>query len=228
MEKKKNNDIRRKIKMNYIISFPRSGQHLIESVLRYIYDNLNKEFIYCEYYSCCSSLDNCKFNSNFQKNHDFWLNDKLDYNTNKLLINNNNKYLVLYRNNKIKQLEAYYTYYIKSSRIKKVYDYNELISFINGNSTYYDNFINKWVNNNQTNILKIDYYDFISNPNFNIKKIYYHFNNDKLKDESILNIKDIKFSSDNGLRKKDEAKVISLLNEIDIELYNKIKIELKW
>ena len=28
--------------MNYIISFPRSGQHLVESIIRYLYSKLDK------------------------------------------------------------------------------------------------------------------------------------------------------------------------------------------
>ncbi len=205
---------------NYIISLPRSGQHMIESILRYIYSNINKEFKYCEYYTCCKKIGNCNKNCNFQKNHDFWLNT----NSNKLPIHKNSKYLVLYRRDKIKQLESYYRFYLLSS--SKNYDYNELIGFINRNSTYYDNFIKKWVDNNRNNILKIEYYDLITDPNYYIEKIFYHFENDKI-DSNIFNIKDLIFPIYNGVNKK-EYKKIDLVNNLNKDIYNKIKSELKW
>lgn len=221
---KKDDVSRRKIKMNYIISFPRSGQHLVESILGYIYKKLNKDFTYCEFYSCCNKIGECPKKSNFQKNHDFWINK--DYN--KFLIKNSDKYLVLYRKDKIKQLEAYYRFYVKTSRKKLVYNYDELISFAKNNSLYYDNFINKWVNNNLNNILKIEYYDFVNDPNFYIKNIYYHFNPTSLTDESIFNIKNIDFNIDNGFRKREIHNTIKVMNNIDVELYEKIKKDLEW
>jgi hypothetical protein len=214
--------------MNYIVSFPRSGQHLIESIIRYLYSKLSKEFKYCEYYSCCNSLGKCNLSSNFQKNHDFWLNSNITYEPNKFHINMYDKYLVLYRKDKIKQLEAYYRYYINSLNVKRNYNYDDLISFINGNSQYYDNFVTKWINNDLDNILKIEYYDFTDDSDFYIKKIYYHFNIEKVKNECIFNLKNVQLTVDNGFRERESHNKIKINNNIDIELYNKIKNELKW
>ena len=44
--------------MNIIVSFPRSGQHLIESVLRFLCTKIGKEFTYCEFYNCCKNIIN--------------------------------------------------------------------------------------------------------------------------------------------------------------------------
>lgn len=68
-----------------LISFPRSGQHLISEVLRLIYKEHNYDFSYCEYYRCCNKVP-CQFGSMFMKNHDFLLQYE---------IKTNEKYIVL-------------------------------------------------------------------------------------------------------------------------------------
>ena len=55
-----------------IISFPRSGQHLIESVMRHLCLQHNIDFTYCEYYGCCKTIP-CSKGYLFSKNHDFSL-----------------------------------------------------------------------------------------------------------------------------------------------------------
>ena len=39
-----------------MVSFPRSGQHLVEKILKYWCDEHNIEFKYCEFYGCCNSI----------------------------------------------------------------------------------------------------------------------------------------------------------------------------
>ena len=56
-----------------IISFPRSGQHLTEKVLKVICSYFNQPYSYCEFYNCCRTIP-CKKKYRFMKNHDCYLN----------------------------------------------------------------------------------------------------------------------------------------------------------
>lgn len=143
-------------KNRMLISFPRSGQGLIEKILNYLCEKHDIPFSYCEFYTCCKKIP-CKKKSFFQKNHDFHL---------KLNINSNYQYIILYRKDKIKQLEAYYRYRLHNNWNDAAYDYNNLLSYIKENSNYYDNFIKKWISNtlNHPNFLYIEYYDLVNDP----------------------------------------------------------------
>jgi len=83
---------------------------MIQRVLKDIYDSHNLEFTYCGYYSDSSWTDSngvihncgcgetpCARNCEFQKNHDFSL---------ELEINDNCKYIVIYREDETLQLES--------------------------------------------------------------------------------------------------------------------------
>jgi hypothetical protein len=132
--------------MNIIVSFPRSGQHLVEKILEFCCKGHEIDFTYCEFYTCCNSLP-CKKDKEFSKNHDFDL---------KLEINNDIKCVCLYREDIILQLESYYRFSIGQTKIK--YKYKDLLKFIKDESTYYNDFKSKWINNKNKNILKVDYY----------------------------------------------------------------------
>jgi len=194
-----------------IISFPRSGQHLLQSILEYILVNHNKPYSFCEYYTCCKTTP-CKKNSIFQKNHDF-------YNTYTILPNN--KYIVLYRRDKILQLESYYRFIINKNH--KEYNDMDLVKFINKQSTYYDNFINKWVN--KENILSIEYYELIQNPKESIEKIFaYTYPTLILNKDIIENIAEIDFSINNKscIYNNTSSKII-VKNNMDSIKYKYIK-----
>ena len=45
--------------MDIIVSFPRSGQHLVEKILEFCCKEHDIDFTYCEFYTCCESLP-CK------------------------------------------------------------------------------------------------------------------------------------------------------------------------
>ena len=83
---------------NFLVSFPRSGQHLLERLLKDTYEYYDWEFSYCEFYECCRSAP-CSKGSLFTKNHDFGVN---------LPIEDEYRYLVLYRHDKLRQLEAWF------------------------------------------------------------------------------------------------------------------------
>ena len=73
---------------------------MTEKLLRDFHTKFDIPYSYCEYYTCCRTIP-CKLNSVYQKNHDFRL---------MFPIKDNEKYLFLYREDKIEQLEAYYRY----------------------------------------------------------------------------------------------------------------------
>jgi len=195
-----------------IISFPRSGQHLLQSILNYVFMNHDLKYSFCEYYNCCNSVP-CKFKKNICKNHDF---------DNKYNILPNDKYIVLYRNDMILQLESYYRYSIKENKLE--YKYHDLIKFIKGLSKYYYNFKDKWIDKNYDNVLKIEYYDLVTNTVECIKKIMAHIRPGiMLKSEIIDKIPELTFSE---YGKSSDAKNIAILNKMPDELYQKIKMEL--
>lgn len=149
-----------------IISFPRSGQHMNERILKEFHKVNNIPYKYCEFYSCCNIVP-CKYNSVYQKNHDFDLS---------LKIQQNQKYLFLYRKNKLEQLEAYYIYSRKNKQdYKESNEYLNLLKFCRKNSSYYDSLVTKFVNNDNENILCIDYDDYLNYPSKTFHKIINFF-----------------------------------------------------
>ena len=157
-----------------IVSFPRSGQHLFERICRHIFLYYGKNFSYCEFYECCRKIP-CEKKSIFQKNHDFNL--RLNFET-------NDKFIVLYRKDKIKQLESYYRFeceYKKdfyNSQIdytnSKVFD--NLIKFIKRKNKYYKSFVNKYISSNKyPNSLIIEYDEFVTNQYEQILRIINYF-----------------------------------------------------
>jgi hypothetical protein len=165
----------------HIISFSRSRQHLIQRLLNQIYIYYKKEFTYCEYYSCCQKVP-CAKNNEFQKNHDFNMN---------LFIPPEDKFIVLYRSDKIKQYESYFrlSYFKKEiGNVNLNYNYEELfkrlINFIQNNSNYYNNFVKKYITSNTyKNLLIIEYDDFIQNFKDYIKKIIIYLDIKKTDDD---------------------------------------------
>lgn len=171
-----------------IVSFPRSGQHLTERLLKFYCKKQQLKFSYCEYYSHCNHSP-CLNRRVFQKNHDFDLN---------LPIDSSQKYIVLYRNNMTAQLESWFRYYLKEqwnvSHDNKEIDYkntekrNMLIKFINSKTDYYVNFLKKWVYNSYTNIYKIEYNDLINNSENILQMFNFIFPDiDHKNDKKILN-----------------------------------------
>jgi hypothetical protein len=201
--------------MNIIVSFPRSGQHLVEKILEFCCKEHDIDFTYCEFYSCCKSIP-CNNGKNTSKNHDFDLD---------LKISDDIKYISLYRKDMILQLESYYRYLSEYNDCE--YNYDDLLSFIIKSSNYYKGFVEKWIDNEKTNILKIDYYDIVKNPiEFSIK-IFKHFYPDvPLKLESFEKLKEIELKVYTPGISGEFYKKISLINKLDNDVYNKLKKDL--
>lgn len=124
-----------------IISFPRSGQHLLNNMLEYILTEHNLPHKYCEFYSCCGTVP-CAKKSNFMKNHDF---------ENSYTILPEQKYIVLFRKDIVLQLESYYRFHIKANSLP--YEITDPNISWGEKKSYYNRFIQKWVNNDNENIL---------------------------------------------------------------------------
>jgi hypothetical protein len=197
-----------------VISFPRSGQHLLQSILEYVYNEHNMKYSFCEFYRCCHKTP-CKYGYIFQKNHDF---------NNKIQITNN-KHIILYRKDIILQLESYYRYHI--SVYNKPYNFNNLIKFIKNKSEYYNKFVKKWTTNiDNTNIFVIEYYDLINNPVDIIYKLFTFLNpNIQINKEIIDNIINIKFTIKNDkCINNNTSHKITELNKMNPNMYNRIKV----
>ena len=197
--------------MNFLISIPRSGQHLTQRILAHYCKNMNIEFSYCEYYGHCKKIPcACEPRRLFQKNHDFNLNIPIDP---------QNKYLILYRTNKTEQLESWFRFYSsKDNTFTSNQEYiSKFVKFINEPyyrtqftpKEYYLKFINKWILTKSENILSLEYNTFIKNPYFFVDVFKFFFSDvDHNKDENIL---------DNFMNKE----LIHKKYQIDLELFKK-------
>jgi hypothetical protein len=213
--------------MNFLISFPRSGQHLTECILSYLCESHGIDYSYCEYYKCCNSTP-CKKGSIFQKNHDFEIEKDKG-----MIINNESKYLVLFRKDPILQLESYYRYILsnKNSNSEKYisevssYEYDDLLKFVKSKLPYYNKFLEKWINNDKDNILKVEYYELINNVEYNSQRIFNHFYPEVEIDRSKLNeISKIEFYT---FTKKSNLGKVKIKNTINTDIYESLKIDLK-
>ena len=197
-----------------LISYPRSGQHLTESVLKYYHEEMDVPFTYCEYYGCCKTLP-CSKDSKFQKNHDFWLiNNWGNAEPEKLQILDENKYIVLYRGDMISQLEAHYRF-----DTNKDWDFYRCMKFIQNNRQYYKSFVSKWVTPKKDNILSFQFEDLVKNPNQEYQKmmrfIYPDFTTNG-------DLNEVELFVDNGSRKRVKRK-IEYKSSLSKEMYKKIK-----
>lgn len=201
--------------MSILVSFPRSGQHLVEKILKFICKEHNVEFTYCEFYGCCNSIP-CIKGKEISKNHDF----NLD-----LEINSNIKYVSLYREDIVIQLEAYYRFWIGQNKLK--YKYKDLLEFIKNKVTYYNDFKNKWINNKNKNILKVEYYEIINNPEKVSKKIFKHlFPDVKIKNKVFKKLTDIELEVTNTPGFDNFKHKIGLINQLDDKIYKRLKKDL--
>ena len=153
--------------INYtnIISYPRSGQALIERIFNFYATKHNIFYKYCEFYRCCKTIP-CIHGANFQKNHDLSLELKLRQDT---------RYIVLYRSDKIEQLSSFLRWNFKK-KLKHNIDKRRADQFLLDANIYYEGFINKWVaNSTRENIKVFDYLDICKNPYILLNAMSYAF-----------------------------------------------------
>ena len=161
-----------------IVSVPRSGQHMTEPALRYYHELMKIPFSYCEYYNCCKTRPCSKKPGAYQKNHDHDLNSE---------INDNDKYLFLYRENLLQQIEANFRLHLRNNKIientsvKVDYTQPRMVNYFKiyvsnpKNKKYYKNIFKKYLNTNKSNVLPIEYDYYVNNFNETFKKILLFF-----------------------------------------------------
>jgi len=150
----------------FLVSFPRSGHHMVERMLRAICRAHDYPYSYCEYYSCCKRQP-CAENAVLQKNHDFDLNFDPDM----------GRSVVLYRSDPIVQLDAWYRWRVgrRSGEYQEVLEpdpgwwktrahLDGLTRFATRHARYYRRFVAKWVEANPENIVAIEYGSFLNSP----------------------------------------------------------------
>jgi hypothetical protein len=182
-----------------IVSFPRSGQHMLEKLLFDFHSKFNiHPYSYCEFYNCCQEYK-CKYNSVYQKNHDFNL---------ELNIKEDEKYVFLYRKNKIANIEAYYRYHVNNN---SNYDFNDFLNFYISVSPYYENLVNKYLCNEGNNILCIDYDEFMNDPSTIFHKIiiFFGFNYEKNEIHEFINNRDEKIKKTHHLSDEYICKILN-------------------
>ena len=214
----------------FIVSYPRSGHHLLEKLLYQIFTELGIEYSYCEYFNCCKSIP-CKKGRIFQKIHHV---EQLNKNALKN-IEKQGKMIILYRENTIHQLEAFYRFVdggkrgnFKSTMVKEknrevvIYhkntslDYsdpvlfNELVDFIKERKEEHIDWKKHFINNNPCrNKVVIEYYEFVKSP---LKFI-----------EDILNLYNPKLKYDvNIINAIIEKNNVQLKNNLDEPTYNRL------
>jgi len=155
----------------------------------------------------------------FQKNHDFYLNLKINLN-----INLNEKMIILYRKDKILQLESLFSYdkFFKNDYYNATIDYkneknfNDLIKYIKDKSKYYDGFVNKYIKfNRYKKALIIEYHDFLSKYKDYIKQLILFLN--------LLNTENNDYDIDNDVQNIiNTFEKIEYKNNLSIEDYQNI------
>lgn len=160
----------------YLISYPRSGHHMLEKMLARIFTLNGHAYSYCEFYNCCRTTP-CKHGYLFQKNHD----------SNLQFSQSLGNYIILYRSDSIRQLDAIYRYKtsVRYGRYKQIItpnaewwtsaDYIDgVIHMILEKRLHHADFLKKWVGSNANDILAIEYYDFLKKPRSHLHHILNH------------------------------------------------------
>jgi len=124
-----------------IVSFPRSGHHLL---VRGLMCALPEKIVYSEGYKSEHNIHNCDY-VNLQKSHDFNLTDP---------INPEFHYIIQVRGYEL-AVESWYKLMQKDG-----YE-GSFEQFRSEMSDYYDGFMAKWVNSDIPNRLTIPYHDFV-------------------------------------------------------------------
>jgi hypothetical protein len=164
----------------FLISVPRSGQHMTEHALEKYHELLGIEYSYCDFYACCGQIPCKKKKTIYQKNHDFDI-----VGGEGIIINDTDQYLFLYRDNLLQQIEAHFRWYLYDNKLFN--NSNIKIDFLDEknmkmfkkyckeNIEYYKKIYKKWIIE-KPNILPIEFDDYLLNFSDRFKKILEFFN----------------------------------------------------
>lgn len=122
-----------------IITFPRSGHHLLVRGLQWA---LTDHLVYSEFYNSPHNMENCPF-VNLQKSHDFDLTD---------LIDDDSQYIIQIRGYEL-AAESWYRIEPRDETLEQ---------FRDRNMAYFDGFMQKWVLSPPKNSIIITYEDMVS------------------------------------------------------------------
>jgi hypothetical protein len=161
----------------FLISYPRSGQHMMERMIRHVFALHGYEYSYCEYYNCCFSTP-CRFNAMLQKNHDWELDFPIDAGL----------CAVLYRADRIRQIDAWLRYRNSTTKRGKwnhIVDPNPvwwtrerykrgLLNHLRRGDKNYHDFVAKWVTSRRDNVTAVDYDQVIERPARALRQVLVH------------------------------------------------------
>jgi hypothetical protein len=160
----------------YLVTFPRSGHHLVESLIRATCRLNGIEYSYCEFYNCCQQSP-CRDGKLLQGTHDFDL--RLDP--------GDRRVFVLYRQDPVLQMDAWYRWHMG----KKRGEYNHILEteadwwvgdeYVRGlrhylllRRDYYQGFVRKWSQSESELVDALDYHELVRQPSQGIKKVLMH------------------------------------------------------
>ena len=150
------------IKKTTLVSFPRSGHHLL---VRGLTEAAGHRLVYSELYKCKHNMTNCDY-VNLQKSHDLELTDP---------INPDMNYIVLIRGFEM-AIESWFN----------VNESEDFEQFRQSKLDYYDQFMEKWLTNEVPNRLIITYADLIDNKKKTIMKASDHMGFDPDLDKVVM------------------------------------------
>jgi hypothetical protein len=162
----------------FLISFPRSGHHVLANVIKHYASITSIPFSYCEFYTCnsknvdtlmCPPLGCTQSNCGecdvlLTKNHDFFLNPacvEADW-KHEIPIDPIKTYIVMYRKDPVRQFEAWYRHYQICNT-----DEPNLASFRDFylvNQEYHTAFVKKWIETKHTNVHLVSYEELVEDP----------------------------------------------------------------
>lgn len=134
------------------VSFPRSGHHFIEDALRGYFGD---RFVYCGHYDHCNATPCTHAATNFQKNHDLWLD------TPTLA---GERYLILLRH-PYPALQSYFDLYLEQGWLPVELDTRETWrQWLGSGLRYWLRFVDRWVLNGPDGRYVLSYEDMTADP----------------------------------------------------------------
>jgi hypothetical protein len=172
------------------VSFPRSGHNWLTSILNSYF---TKRFNYCEMYlNPESTIDVCE-NTNYQKSHDFGLDEPIVHNIKYVIQTRNfdDTCLSYYRTQKLNVKTIWDSKYCIQRKVDQPYvDTNttEYITYKNSIKNYYDGFKSKWISSNLPNSIIIHYENMVNNPIKEISSVISFITDEDINYEKLKNI----------------------------------------
>lgn len=134
------------------VSFPRSGHHFIEDALR---GYLGDRFAYCGYYDHCNATPCTHAATNFQKNHDLWLDTPMLA---------GERYLILFRH-PYPALQSYFDLYLEQGWLPVELDTRETWTrWLGAGLRYWLRFMDRWVLHGPEGRYVLSYEDLTADP----------------------------------------------------------------